>query len=252
MRLLPDDPTITSLAPLERRAIGLAWLGRSASEGGAAQNFRLIADSLRDAGAAPALIELAKRAMQDEIQHAELCRQVAVRYLGCDVALPEARKASYPRFEGATPELVALLHVMLNCCFNETSATAYLGMSLEQARGQLVRSALRELLSDDIDHARLGWGVLESTLQASPALAPILSRYLLPLTRMNFRTWRVGEKPMHENPAHGCPLGSDVARNLIEAMEGLVFPGLERVGLDTTRARAWILADTASRARLAA
>jgi hypothetical protein len=250
MRTLPDDPTLASLTPSQRQAIGQAWLGRSASEAGAAENFRLIVRSLREAGADAALVEMAERSIADELEHAELCRQVASRYLAREAPLPEARKARYPTFDGASPELVALLHLVLNCCFNETSATAYLGLCLSQAHGPLVHAALREMLSDDIDHARLGWAVLSSTLAANPALAPVLSGYVLPLTKMNFRTWRVGETPMHEEPAHGCPTGAEVARSIVESMDELVLPGLERAGLDVTVARAWIAADTASRARL--
>jgi hypothetical protein len=240
MRDLPDDASIEALDAASRLAAAEAWLGRSASEGGAAENFRMIARSLREANAAPALIDIATSAVDDEIEHAEICRRVASRYLGKEAPSVPPRTASYPEFAGAPAPLAALLHVMLNCCFNETTATAYLQLCMRDAKGPLVRAALREFLSDDVGHARLGWSVLSSTLGANPTLAPVISRYLKALTQMNLRTWHVGQRPMYEGPAHGCPLGADVAVTVLDAMRTLVFPGLAGVGLDVTEASAFL------------
>ena len=67
-----------------------------------------------------------------------------------------------PRFGDAPPEANRLLHAVLNCCVNETIASAHLRATLKAAVSPLVREVIRLLLADEIDHARVGWAHLAS------------------------------------------------------------------------------------------
>jgi hypothetical protein len=240
MSLPKYDVAIEALSVDDRSLIGAAWTGRSASEGGAAENFRLISRCLRDARAADELIAVAEASVADELRHATLCLEVASVYLDRALALPPPIVHAPPTFDRAPAQLVPLLHLVGNCCYNETTATAYLEMCMRAATGPIVRAALRELLSDDVDHARLGWSSLASTLTTTPSLAPLLSTYVLPLAKLNLRTWQVGRGKLDAFPAHGCPSRADVDATVIESLRTLILPGLERAGLDVNAARTWL------------
>src|SRR4051812_22072839 len=58
---------------------------------------------------------------------------------------------------------------------------------LAHARGPLVLSALRELLSDEIDHGRIGWAHLAALDRST---RNEVSRWLLPMTYLNPRLWQ--------------------------------------------------------------
>jgi hypothetical protein len=239
MRALPADPEIENLDPDVRARVAALWRSRADSELGAAETFRRIARALEELDADPALIALATRGVQDELGHAELCHEVAARYAGASPPAPAARPHAYPEFTGP-PAVRALLLVIANCCFNETTATAYLQLCQRDAEGPLVREVLRRLLADDVDHARLGWSFLASNLAATPALAPVLSAQLASLLAMNFNTWHHGKALLGEAPRHGCPTRADVDAMIIDVSRELILPGFDRAGLDISAARAWL------------
>ena len=156
-RALPDDPSIALLSVEDRRTIAEVWIGRAASERRVATSFELIHDALAGLGAAPELLRLADRAVDDEHRHAELCRLVASRFAGHELAPPALLPHGYPQHPSASESLRRTLWVVGHCLLNETTASAFLEVTLEHATGALARAACRELLSDEIDHARLGW-----------------------------------------------------------------------------------------------
>jgi hypothetical protein len=240
MLALPHDPAIETLDPVRRARVASVWAARSAAEEGAAENFRLIARSFREAGAGQELVTIADRSIEDEIGHAALCRKVATAYAGHDVVPPPPASARFPTFAGATPELVALLHTVGNCCFNETIACAFLELCLQGARGPMVCAALRQLLSDDVDHARLGWSCLTSTLAREPSLAAPLSELVLQFAKMNLRMWSRSTGEEIVDPEHGCPALADVNAAVSEAFHELILPGLARAGVDVTATRSWL------------
>ena len=227
----------------DRRTIVTVWLGRAAAERRAADSFVVIHRALVEhEGASPArdeLISMAERAIDDELRHAEICRVVASRYAGEELPTPPRLSLDVPRHEGASAALRRTLHVLGQCAFNETTASAFLEVSLDRARTPLARTALRELLSDEIDHARIGWAHLAG---ASASLRAEVAPWIAPMLRDNLRVWRGTGAPASRSAldAHGVAGNDAVEAAILEAIEALIAPGLERVGIDVSALRAWI------------
>ena len=153
-RPLPEDDSIGELSPLHRCMLADIWLGRAASERRVADSFVVVRDALVSLGAVDELVGLATRAIDDEMRHAELSRVVASRYAREPLAHPPRLAPAIPLHAGASERLCHVLHVTGQCAFNETIASTFLEAALVEATAPLARAALRELLSDEIDHAR--------------------------------------------------------------------------------------------------
>lgn len=223
-RPLPDDPI--ALDDASRQLVARSWLARGAAERRAADIFTLIERSLRDVGEQQPLIDLARRAIDDELRHAEICRVVASRYGGRELELT-ALPLEAPKHEGASERLRDSLWIVGQCAFNETTASAFLEASLEQAREPLARAALRELLSDEIDHARIGWAHL--TAAPEPRYREI-TRWLPRLLAANRREWgRAAGADDDRFAAHGFLSRDAIAAAVDAAERDVIRPGLEQV-----------------------
>jgi hypothetical protein len=143
-------------------------------------------------------VALADRAIDDETRHEELSRVVASRFAGKELPLPAPLKLEVPEHRGASPELRDTLHIVGQCVFNETTAGAYLETSLALAKGELARCALRELLSDEIDHGRIGWAHLASCDERT-LIAPGLEQ--LGLATKSLHDWLDEGAPTDRVPA---------------------------------------------------
>jgi hypothetical protein len=204
-------------------------------------SFELVADALERRGAAAPLLELARRAVDDEYRHEELSRVVASRYAGRDVPRAPRLELVAPEYRGESQDVRDTLTIVGQCVFNETTAGAFLEASLAHARTNLARAALAELLSDEIDHGRIGWAYLA---ELEPRRRAEVGRWLLPLAYLNLREWR-RETPI--DPAHqailidhGEPPGAVLHAALVDALRTLIVPGLVALGLDTGPIERWL------------
>jgi hypothetical protein len=149
--------------------------------------------------------------------------------------------------EARTPELRDALFVIGQCVFNETLASAYLSASYEAATHPMARAALRELLSDEVDHARVGWASLGPL---PPTLREELAPWIHPLAVANLREWRkltLLETKLFSESAetivlarHGFLEKSRIEEALFEGMRDLIAPGLALVGLRTAPLNRWL------------
>lgn len=242
-RPLPEaDATVDALNGDDRDALVEIWLGRAANERRVSDSFVVVADALTALCADPALIELARRAVDDELRHAELCRIVASRIAGCELAPPPRLTLVVPPHATASPALRHLLHVVGQSCLNETIASAVLEASLAHARGSLVSAALRELLSDEIDHARIGWALLAAT--SEPVRAKI-EPWIAPLVRGNVKMWRETPRRYATNTsvaAQGALTRDQSETTLLAAVQDLILPAFDRLGISTTDVCRWLRA----------
>jgi hypothetical protein len=240
-RPLPDsDASIDALSPHDRALLADVWLARAANERRVSDSFAVIHDALRTVRAEPALIELAQRAIDDELRHAEICRVVASRFAGAELAAPSRLSLKVPEHATASPELRHTLHVVGQSCLNETLASAVLESSLATARGALVCAALRELLSDEVDHARLGWAHLASL---RPELKSKLGAWLQPLARGNLRMWRETQRTYAMSTTlveHGALTREGTEQALLDALRNLVVPGFAKLGFDVSPLVSWL------------
>lgn len=204
-------------------------------------SFVVIRDALVRRNARSELVTLAERAIDDEMRHEELSRVVASRFAGKELPSPPLLSLEVPKHDGASPELRDTLHIVGQCIFNETTAAAYLETSLEHAKGELARAALRELLSDEIDHGRIGWAHLAAChAHARAQVAP----WILPMAWLNLRNWR-HETPL--GPVHtealteqGVPPAPILHAAFIDALRTLIVPGLKQLGIATDALEQWL------------
>ena len=240
-RPLPlHDPSIDLLSDVDRRHLAEVWLGRAASERRVADSFEAMGVALRALRADAALVTLADRAVDDEHRHAEISRVVASRFAGTELAQPNLLALRIPAHEGASDELRHALHVVGHCTLNETTAGAFLETCIHHATGPLASAALRELLSDEVDHARMGWTLLAAS---SAEIRSGVGQWIYPMARANLRMWRESPRPPSESPtmsAHGAPPMSVIDEALLAALRDLIVPGLRAVGIATERIDAWL------------
>ena len=246
-RPLPDDDTIAELSPLQRLTLADVWLGRAASERRVSDSFVIVRDALVSLGAAEELVDLATRAIDDEMRHAELSREVASRYAREPLAHPPRLVLAIPLHAGASERLRHVLHVVGQCAFNETIASTFLEAALVETTAPLARAALRELLSDEIDHARIGWALLGSLERE---LLNDVERWLPAMAIANLRMWRETNRTYGSDAslaAHGAPHVESVEKALLLALRDLILPGFEHLGLATDTMRAWLEAGAPTR-----
>ena len=245
-RPLPEtDPVLDALDPDSRAGVAAVWAERAESELGAGAVFAAVASGLFTASMPVEIVWLASRAVCDELRHAEICRHVAARYSGVvparRPAIAPARPA--PRPSGA-PALDAGAHAILNGAINETIGSAFLSACLEEATAPLARAALRELLTDETDHARLGWAVLAASPEGGETRR-VVTRRLPEMVTLARSVWRAraAELPAELPRGHGCLPGPAVAELVDEALRALVLPGFAHVGIDPTAAAAALASD---------
>lgn len=239
-RALPSsDAEVADLDPDVRARLAAIWRAQAATEARVATSFAVIHESLLLLEGDPGLIALAARAIDDERRHAALCEEAAGRY-GGGVCLPHAELAPHrPAHASArSAEIRRALFVVGQCALNETFASAYLDAAYRGARSPLARAVLRELLADEVDHARLGWAYLHTL---DEQLRRELSEWLVPLTVCNLREWRRIDLPEDDVlAAHGVPPREVALRALEEAVHELLVPGFRHVGLDTRALERWV------------
>ena len=241
-RPLPtEDALVDALRPIDRKRLADTWLWRASMERRVADSFQIVLAALRRRGAPAPIVDLAARAIDDEHRHAELSRVVASRFAGRELPAPPRLELEVPRHTGASPELRDALFVVGQCVLNETTAGAYLEASLDHAEAPLARAALRELLSDEIDHGRIGWAFLAS---ADAATRAQVARWILPMAYVNLRNWR---KESPDDPGyddvlavHGVPHPSIIHAALVDALRSLIVPGLRELHLDTGALERWL------------
>lgn len=241
-RPLPDsDDMIDALSPEDRVHLTRIWIGRAQMERRVADAFQVVAAALTRRGAATQLVDLATRAVDDEYRHTELSRVVACRIAGRELPQPEALPLEVPRHEGASPKLRDTLHVVGQCVLNETTASAFLECCLAHAKSPLVQRALQELLSDEIDHGRIGWAYLACLPKTD---RDEVARWLLPMAYLNLRIWReyspLDALSNEALTAHGSPPGKSIDEALVGALTELIVPGLRELKMSTASVEAWL------------
>ena len=233
---LPEhDAELDALTDPERALLAGLWLSRAASERRVADAFSVVAAALVTLRAPSELTALARRAVDDEHRHAELARFVASRCAGRELEPPPRLALVVPEHVGASERLTATLHVLGHCALNETFASAYLETSLKLSQAPLARAAVRSLLCDEIDHARIGWAHLASLTEAERRE---LTPWLPALLTSNLAMWRVIPRPGPEASAlarHGMVPADSVERALFTAVEELIVPGFARFRLELPR-----------------
>jgi hypothetical protein len=211
-------------------AIAEHWVSRAQSELTSGVVFANISLALlADGSVTPEIAFSAARAHSDEVRHAEICRRVALRYRGGEVPFPRPRAVAKPAPTPSQARLAATLHVVQNCCFNESVAMVFLRTCLDQAEHELVRLALRELMREEVDHSRIGWAHLSSAAVTDEERRAVARA--VPGFSDDMRTLWLGGKPAEVPRGHGVLARQELEQVVEEALAELILPGLEHCGV---------------------
>lgn len=237
-RSLPDhDPTIEQLGASDREFIARQWLGRSVAETDSTRAFAWIAAVCDDTGATE-IVELARRAADDELRHGEICRRVSLAYGAAGA--PERTGGEHVELRVPDDlELSVALYIIENSCLSETIGAVTIEACLAATTAPLATAALRELLADEVHHARLGWAYL-----GAPHLggkhADAIAHWLPRLLEDMYAYWGAlaGGPTPPAALAHGCLARDRVDELVTIAFEDIALPGFAHVGIDTRAAAA--------------
>lgn len=235
-----EDPSVDALDPAVRARVGAQWQGRATAELRVASVFAVLAKELFEVGADPVVLELCARAVSDEVRHAQICLLLAGRYLARDVPWPPPGPVPLPLHAPAPESLRPTLHAAAMGCINETLASAWLEASQRSATAPLAKAAIRELMADDVHHARLGWAHLASG-HVTRGMRAALAAWLPRLLEAAALPWLRDAEGYGEGvPAHGVPSRAATRAAVLETVHQVILPGFDAVGVETAPARVWV------------
>jgi hypothetical protein len=138
-----------------------------------------------------------------------------------------------------------LYEVVALSCITETLSAALLGAMVEQATDARVRETVHRVLRDEVEHSRLGWAHL--ALEHGRGHGRFLGDYLPAMlagtvTDDLFHGGDLSPEAEEVLAGFGALRPSDGKAIFAATMRQVVFPGLERFGVDTSAGERWIVA----------
>lgn len=219
-----------------------AWTFRMAAEHRSTAVFGALALQLIEANASIDEKVVMLRMAQDELRHTETCGEV-VRALGGEPAcLTDVSVAPLATHKGCTPEERALRNVIYTTCLSEMIAIARLVDEVESTRDPFLRDATRRLLADEVLHGQFGFHYLEARrawLDAHADVRTSLERYLthaFAVLEAALASEGSGRVLSDDERALGLQPPERARQIFYETITHAIVPGLERFGLDATRA----------------
>lgn len=230
--------TDESVRELARRV----WCNRLGSELEAAQRFHDLAPTLRALGVSDVIVAMADKAASDELRHASLCRELVEHFGGVpppepQVSLRPIAPAGLAGKEGTLYEVVAL------SCVTETLSTALLGALVARARDPVCKQAMHSILCDEVNHSRLGWALLaeERARGARDCVGEHLPDMFAATLGDDFFGLATAPDPrLAELAGLGSLERAERQRIVRETLLRVIFPGLERFGIETGFGRRWL------------
>jgi len=203
------------------------WWQRAEGEITSWVGFQHVLEDLRTEHAPPAVLAIAERAVNDEYQHAQFCREWAMHF-GHPGGELTPRGTRPITFRGATESQNRLLRIAL-CCINETIGCVV----LRHVRPTLTLPALRQLnrrhSADELQHSRVGWAYLATLPEEQRSF---LRPWVPVLLRLSKQSWCEGNELEREELV---PFGYFSLRLLRaayeEAVQSLILPGFEHLGV---------------------
>ena len=220
-------------------AAGKAWAFRNAVERDATTRFARLARRLEKIGTPAALVKLAEKASRDEERHAGYCAEMAARYDAPLLTDPIVPSEIAPR--ELRPRQRVLYEVAASC-MAESESTMMLVTLMGAAKNQEIRSLLREFSRDEVTHARLGWAVLASHKDRDDL--SFLAKWIPWMLRTTAGDSFERDAPEPEEDEtlveHGVLPAAVRRRVFVQALDEVIFPGLEELGVDAGPSRAWL------------
>jgi hypothetical protein len=217
------------------------WRKRMVDEYASTTVFSALHAQLVEANATIDTSSVVLRMAQDELRHAEICGRLVVRMGGSNRVTRDTAVRPLAVHAGCSAEERALRNVLVTS-LSETHSVAFFVASLDRMEDPGLRSVTRALLADEVLHGCFGFHYLQAWsewLAEKPEVRASISRYLR-------HVFAVCERELVREPTD-APRGADddrlglVSNELgreifLTTMEQAVVPGLERFGLDASRA----------------
>lgn len=235
-----------------RRELGGRWAYRAGLEHSAAFRFRRLAERLDTARFDGELVAIAANAEAQEREHVRLCAEIATRFgaaveLATTVDVSEVAPAAWELRDRVVYEVVAF------CCVTETANAAVVTAGADDVDDAAIRRAVRTILADEVQHARLGWRFLATHPPTDEQLA-WLGGYLPAMMRGTLRADLfepqvvIGDE--HTMAKFGTLPIAGRREVFVTGMREVVLPGLAALGVDIAPASAFLDDLDARRAQL--
>jgi hypothetical protein len=226
-----------------RRAAAEAWAFRARVEQEAALRFDRLAAVLAGFDPDSPVPAMMRRAADDERRHTELCARLA-ESLGNPVALERELDLASIAPRSLDARKAALYETVAACCITETESMATLTTLLAGEPDPEVREVLHAISRDEVVHSRMGWAHLsrESSTAEVAFLGPLVPGMLAgTIDEGLFRPPPADEDPEGLMRLGVLPLAKK-REVFLGTLEQVVFPGLEKFGVDPAPARQWLAA----------
>jgi bacterioferritin (cytochrome b1) len=236
LRAMNGAPSTTARALACR-----AWQYRYASELEASERFRALAPRLRAHGVPALIADMAEESADDELRHAKLCQELIAHFGGEPSTAPDLSAAALapPGVDGRER---VLYEVIAFSCVTETLSTALLSELVARAHDPRCRRAMHDILRDEVNHSRLGWALLaqEHARGARDCVGRHLPQMLRDTLGSDFFSTEMALGPYEsELSGLGVLTRADRQRIVRETFDAVIWPGLERFGIDTVPGRSW-------------
>jgi hypothetical protein len=200
-----------------------------------------LATELAEVGAEAVVIQGAAEAASDEARHRDLCAKLAAKWGDSESIKHVAPNRRIGRSD-IDPRDRLLWEMVSVCCIGETMNTSLMTRCLEVAKDEEIRATLRELLRDEVRHARLGWAHLaaERAHGRGAFLADVLPLMLEASIEPGFLEGKLQSPWTDACLDYGELPWAELVRLFVETLELVVFKGLDSMGIDTTKGRAWL------------
>ncbi len=207
----------------------------------AIHQFALVSSALALNGAPFDVITAAARVPADEIRHADLACQVALRLAGEELEI-EIPRAELERELAAARDRESLDVLMVQLpAISETLAYALLSACRDRARDRTLKALYATIVADEIHHARLGWYYLawrapQWTQAERQRVADRCGGMIAGIER---QFWRGRDAPSAISGAARAlgVLDSEGQRIAVRhVMEDEIVPGLDAIGLGASHA----------------
>lgn len=223
------------------------WAFRTRAEIEATARFARMATELAGVGATQVVVQGASDASADELRHRDLCARLAAKWGEPDALAHVPPRTRIGRSD-MDPRDRLLWEMVAVCCISETMNTSLMTRCMEVAKHEEIRSTLHELLEDEVRHARLGWAHLAAERAGGRGqfLGDVLPLLLDASVEPGFLE---GTEPLPWTDAlydYGELPWAELVQIYRDTLNLVIFPGLDAVGIDTSKGRAWLAERLAS------
>jgi hypothetical protein len=223
-----------------RARMALIWKRRAVGEYVATARFAAYAERMKLFNVPQGLQDKAVEASEQELEHQAVCLELAHRLGFGDFEFHSEDFSLRPDQEFGPANLLADM-VRLGCVV-ETCNTAQLATALHHITEPEIRLATRKILADEVQHSRLGWAYLEWA--RANGEGELLAQHVPKMLWEAVGPEMFMDLPPHPEEALLFRMGDppmQLRRELfVHTITDVILPGLEKHGISTEPARAWL------------